>query len=194
MSERERLTAYTQMALLNAIVLSLLGIQVIVSPTFFLLLWIIPAIFAIQATMMPLRLALLSCLIVVGVALLIFGLDVGATSVLYVLTGTTAGTLRRWKSPAVVRIPLTALVLAVLLAAGFVGGLMLVLGQTVSSTLAEVQPYLQFIGGLKTLLFNMALGLAGLALILSIAIDTLTSGILSRLALHVAKRPLHAVK
>jgi len=186
MSERGRLTAYTQMALLNAIALSLISVQAIFSPTFLLLLWIIPVIFAIQATIMPLRLVLLSCLIVAGIALLILGLDVGATTLLYVLTGTTAGTLRRWKWPAALRIPMTALVLAAMLAGGFVAGLTLVLGQSINSTLAEAQPYFQLIGGTRTLLLNLALGLAGLALIFSVAIDTLTSGILSRLALRGA--------
>jgi hypothetical protein len=182
MSERERLTAYTQMALLNAITLSLIGIQVIASPAFFLLLWIIPAIFAIQTTLMPLRLTLLSCLIVVGIALL-FGLDIGSASVVYVLTGTIAGTLRRWKLPAAVRIPVTTLALTILLAA-FVAVLILFLGLAASSTLSQMQPYLHLIGGLTPLILSMLLGLVVVALILAIIIDLLTSGILSRLVLH----------
>lgn len=180
MSEQERLTVYTQMALLNAIVLSLLGIQLIFSPAVLLLLWIVSTIFAIQAALMPLRLTLLSGALVILLALLLFGLDTCASATVYVSAGAVAGTLRRWKQPAALRILLTAVAMAALIA-GLLAFLAWLLGLSTGNLLAQAQPYLRQFGGITTLALIGGLGLVGLALILAAAIDALTGNILSQL-------------
>lgn len=180
MSEQERLTVYTQMALLNAIVLSLLGIQLIFSPAVLLLLWIVSTIFAIQAALMPLRLTLLSGALVILLALLLFGLDTCASATVYVSAGAVAGTLRRWKQPAALRILLTAVAMAALIA-GLLAFLAWLLGLSTGNLLAQAQPSLRQFGGITTLALIGGLGLVGLALILAAAIDALTGNILSQL-------------
>ena len=91
MNDHSRVVALTQVAMQNAIILSFLSIQFVVSPAFALMLWIVPTIFALEACRVPLGTTVLSGLLLVTMSLVLFGVDIGLWTLLYVSAGGTLG-------------------------------------------------------------------------------------------------------
>lgn len=183
MSNRTRLRNLTLIALMNAIVIALIAVQMVVPLAFVPLLCIVPTVFAVEAYTAPLRLTLLSCAIVIAVAGLGFGLAVGAWAAVYVLAGTVAGLTRRWKWPGLARelalaLALFVLVGAVVAAFTYLAGLSAAdLLRQASQTAARVpsQPITVPITGV------LAVAAAIFVVTFAILIDRLLNTILSRL-------------
>lgn len=188
MSNRNRLRNLTLIALMNAIVIALIAVQMVVPLAFLPLLCVVPTVFAVEAYAAPLRLTLLSCAIVIAIAGLGFGLAVGAWAAVYVLAGTVAGLTRRWGWPAAARGLALALALA-LLVGGVVAAFTVLAGLNVSDLLRQAaqisarvpsQPIVVPIEGV------LGVGLAIFVVTFAILIDRLLNTVLGRLPIKLA--------
>lgn len=115
MTNRAALRSLTLVALMNALILALIATQLVAPFVFVPLLCVVPTVFAIEALYVPLRVTLLSCCVVIGLAFLAFGLPIGCWTVVYVLVGAAAGLTRRWKWHGALRALATAVALTVLI-------------------------------------------------------------------------------
>ena len=96
--KQNELLYMTRAAYLNAIALAFLGLQFVIPVAYLLLLPIVPAIFALQVCLVSARRALLSGCILLVLAFLVLGIDVGLWTVVYVATGSALGLV--WRSRA----------------------------------------------------------------------------------------------
>jgi hypothetical protein len=95
LSERERILSLTTVAFLDAIILSLLGIQFVIPVSFVALLVLIPVIYGLQVYRIPLGLSLSSGLTLIIIGTGFFGIAVGTWMGLYVVVGLVVGLGRR---------------------------------------------------------------------------------------------------
>ena len=183
MKERTFLIVLTRMALLNGVVLTLLSLQFVSPPAFFLLLWIAPAVFGIEASLTPLPLTLLSCLLVVAIASGLFGLAMGISAALFVLVGTVAGTTRRWRWIGIGRV--TASMVALICGfGGFAAAAFWLANVSPTSLLATLQSGLGATD-LATFVAVLGGGFALLMLVLATLIEGLIGRVMRRLITQV---------
>lgn len=123
MTDPRQLTALARLAMLNALALALLSIQFLAPPAMVALIVVVPAIYALLARLLPPRLWALAGLTGLALALLLFGLDTGAWALGYLLLGLACGAGQRLGWPRGVRVLLTGLAAAAVLA-----GLLLLFG------------------------------------------------------------------
>ncbi|HEX5548059.1 MAG TPA: hypothetical protein VFX24_11660 [Ktedonobacterales bacterium] len=188
MTNRNRLRSLTLIALMNAFVIALIAVQLVIPLAFVPLLCIVPTVFAIETYIAPIRLTLLSCLIVIGVAALGFGLAVGLWAAVYVLAGVVAGLTRRWKWPIVARDVALALVLLALVG-GAVTAFTLLAGLSLTDLLGQASdvvargPKMPVAAPIEGIL---VVGGAIFVITFAILIDRLLNTILSRLPIKLA--------
>ena len=183
MNERTRLMVLTRMALLNGVVLTLLSLQFVSPPAFFLLLWIAPAVFGIEASLTPLPLTLVSSLLIVVIAGGLFGLAIGVSAALFVLVGMVAGTTRRWRWIGIARVGASMLALIGGFS-GFAAAAFWLANVNLTSLLATIQAGLGSTD-LTTFLVTLGGGFVFLMLCVAVAIEGLIGRISRRLITHV---------
>lgn len=118
MSEHARTLALTKVAFLNAVIFSLLSIQFALPPAFVVLLCIVPAIFALQAYHVPMKLVSLSGLLAIVASSVAFGIIVGVWTCIYFVAGTSLGVGRRYHMPFAFRLLTTTVAFILMLVVG----------------------------------------------------------------------------
>lgn len=183
MNERALITALTQIAMLNAIILSFLGIQFIIPFAFILLLWIVPTIFALEIILgdVPWQLAFLSGLVLLALAFTLFGLDVGLWTIVYLLVGSLSGWGQRFGLHWSIRLLSTTLAFALLLVA-----MIAVLGWLVQIEWQEIKEILENLNQFNplptlALIPAMGIGLVTWAIMLSVGVEWFLSRVLRHL-------------
>lgn len=179
MSHQTWLTALARLSMLNAIALSLLGIQFLMPLAMIALIVILPAIFALQARLLPAKLWPLAGFSTLILALLFFGLDLGAWVLVYLILGMTCGLAQRigWRRP--VRVLLAGLVCAILLAS-----VVLLFAWLVRLDWTAIASYLASLGSLTNRLPLPMFGLVGLlvwAMATGLGVDLLAASVFTRL-------------
>lgn len=182
MTERAQVVASTQMAMLNAIILSLLSIQFIVPFAFILLIWIVPTIIALQVYHVPLKLMLLSGLVIIGLSFILFGIDVGFWMVVYISAGSVLGISRKLNYHWSFRLLSVAFAFTVSLLAIMIifGWLTQISWQEIQNVLAKLSLFNQI-----PLLPAMVGGLITWTVIISVVVDWFLSRVLRQLHIGV---------
>ena len=87
MNNRDQILALTRLAFLNAIFLAAMSVQFVIPPLFLIFLWLLPALFAIQAYYAPMRLVALSAFMVALLSFSLLGFTGGLWSLVYAWVG-----------------------------------------------------------------------------------------------------------
>lgn len=178
MSERDLLRALTNVAVLNAVVLSLVAIQFVLPFAVLLSLWLVPSVIALKWYFAPPRVALVSSVILLVFASILFGPDIGLWTAIFIPVGSIAGLLYRASLPPLVRGGLIALTFVVLLLAlvWFVVWLTSVDWRAFLQAFEDLTPFTTL-----PLLPALGIGFALLTIVLGLAVDWLLSRILRQL-------------
>lgn len=177
MKDREQILVYTQIAFLNALALSFLGLQFILPFTFLLLVWVMPVIFALEILYIPVRIALPAGVIFLGLAAVLFGVDIGAWAAAYFFMGFTLGTVWRKRLPAIIRVLVTGLAVALALTI-----LMAAFAWLAHLSWQEITDFLAQLGMFQLSIMRLLLlGGTASALILSLVVNGLFARILRHL-------------
>ena len=113
-STRDWLISLSRLSMLNAIALTLLGIQFLLPPAMIALIVLVPAIFALETRLVSIHLLPISGLLAIILSLLFFGLDMGIWTLVYFVLGFTCGIAQRIPLRRVVRVLLNGIACAVL--------------------------------------------------------------------------------
>ena len=178
MNDRAQILGLTQIAFLNALILSFLGVQFVIPFASIVLLLVIPVIFALQVYHVAIRVAFLSGLSVVVLSTILFGVVLGIWTLVYFVLGIALGWGRRNRLPSALRLFLVSLlfcvaIIAIMFAFGWMANITWV---GITGTLAHYQllnrlPLIPLIG----------LGLAGWALLNTLGADQILSRVLRQL-------------
>jgi hypothetical protein len=183
MNDRRQVLALTQAAFLNALILSFLSLQFVLPPIFILLLWVLPTIFALEVYNLPAKIAVLSNVIVLAIAFILFGPTLGFWALVYLLVGGGVALQRQWHLPWVVRLPITIVFLTLALL-----GVTLAMGWVAQINWTEAGNLIKSVGMQQLLSVPVILlGLGGWAAILSLSIDKTLSKVLEYLSAEVTK-------
>jgi len=106
MNDRDRLLLLTRIAFLNAIILSFLAVQFVISPIYIVFLVLIPVTFGLQIYHASLGKAALSFILVITLAFLLFGIVVGYWALIYAIIGCGLGLARKYRLPYWLRLPM----------------------------------------------------------------------------------------
>jgi hypothetical protein len=91
MNQVQTLISLTRVAFLNAIVLSLLGIQFLIPPSFIVMLLLVPMVYLLQMYTSSFRHVFLSCVLMLALTLSLYGVGIFAWTAFYSLVGVTSG-------------------------------------------------------------------------------------------------------
>lgn len=138
MIKQNEILYMVRVAYLDAIVLAFLGIQFVIPVAYLLLLPTVPAIIALQVSLVSVPMALASASILIGLSFIVLGIDVGLWAVVYVTTGWTLGMVWRLGSPW----PIRALVTTATTVASL-SGVIFALSWLVGISLIEVEAMAQ---------------------------------------------------
>jgi hypothetical protein len=182
-TERDWILALTRVAFLDAVVFSFLSIQFVMPPTFVILLWVVPTVFALQAYHVPLRLTGSSGVLVVLMSSVVFGIAIGIWTWIYFMAGCVLGVGRRYHLPLVLRLLTTAMTFATCLFASVIvfGWLANISWQEISAALVLLPAPDQI-----PILPCMIVGLALWSMLLSLGTESSLARILRHL--HIGLR------
>ena len=91
MNPEHTLLSLTRVAFLNAMVLSLLGIQFLIPPSFMVMLLLVPMIFSLQMYISSFRHVFLSCVFLLVLTLSLYGIGIFSWTIFYSLVGIAGG-------------------------------------------------------------------------------------------------------
>lgn len=178
MKDRDQILGLTQVAFLNALILSFLGVQFIIPFTSIVLLVVIPVIFALQVYHVAIRVAFLSSLTVVILSSILFGVVLGFWTLVYFVLGMALGWGFRKRLPFGLRLFLVGLLFCISLIL-----LMVAFGWMADITWTEILMAVS-----RYELFNqvpliplMGLGLVGWAFINTFGADRILGRVLHQL-------------
>jgi hypothetical protein len=110
---RDKILGLTQIAFLNALILSFLGVQFVIPFASIVLLIVIPVIFALQVYHVAIRLVFLSGLTVVILSSILFGVVLGIWNLVYFALGIALGWSCRKRIPIGLRLFMVSLLFCI---------------------------------------------------------------------------------
>ena len=178
MNDRVQILRLTQIAFLNALILSFLGIQFVIPFASIALLLVIPVIFALQVYHVPIKIAFISGLAIVILSFVLYGVILCIWSLTYFVLGITLGWSYRNRIPFGYRLFLVSLVFYVSIL-----GIMIIFGRMANITWEYISDTIKNQQLLQQvpLIPIMGIGLMGWAILNSFGTDRILYRVLHQL-------------
>lgn len=178
MNDRDRILALTQIAFLNALILSFLGVQFVIPFASIVFLVVIPVIFALQVYHVAIRVTFLSGMTVIMLSSILFGIVLGFWTLVYFVLGLALGWGCRKRMPTVIRVFLVSLLFCISLIV-----LIIAFGWMADITWTEISVAVSRYELLNQfpLIPLMVLGLVGWAFLNTFGADRILSRVLQQL-------------
>lgn len=178
MNDRTLILNLTQVAFLNALILSLLGIQFIFPFASVVLLIIVPVVFALQIYHRAIKISILSGLLVVLLSSILFGVIMGLWTLVYLILGIALGLGFQYRIPLGLRFGLVGSLFSVSLAI-----IILVLGWLAGINVLDITAMLSRYGlsNRVPLAVLIGIGLIGWAFMTALGSDRILSRVLSQI-------------